>query len=64
MYVKVVNTSKQQNKQTVGTNDWDDNAMFCGASDCETGKRIKSRVPHKQKKYSSRIDLSALRLVL
>ncbi len=53
--------SEQQNKQT---SVWCNSAMCCGASDCETSKRLNVHNARKQKKFIQNIKLPAIRAML
>lgn len=53
--------SEQQSKQN---NSWEHSAMFCGASDCETSKRLNVKNVRKQKKFTQNIKLNTLRTML
>ena len=53
--------NEQQNKQSPN---WYTSAMCCGASDCETSKRLNVHGIRKQKKFTPNIKLTALRTML
>ena len=53
--------NEQQNKQSPN---WYTSAMCCGASDCETSKRLNVHGVRKQKKFTPNIKLTALRTML
>ena len=53
--------SEKQNKQTLN---WYTSAMCCGASDCETSKRLNVHNVPKQKKFTQDIKFPALRAML
>jgi len=48
----------EQTSATVNT------AMCCGASDCETSKRLNVQGNRKEKKFIQNIKLSAIRMML
>jgi len=43
---------------------WNNSAMCCGASDCETSKRLNVHSVRKPKKFTKNIKLNALRTML
>jgi len=53
--------NEQQAKQT---GNWYISAMCCGASDCETSKRLNVHSVHKPKKFTKNIKLNSLRTML
>ena len=53
--------SEQQNKQT---SNWYSSAMCCGASDCETSKRLNVQSVRKQKKFTQNIKFPSIRAML
>ena len=53
--------NEQQNKQAEF---WRNSAMCCGASDCETSKRLNVHNECKRKKFTSNIKLNTLRTML
>ena len=53
--------NEQQAKQT---GNWHISAMCCGASDCETSKRLNVHSVRKQKKFTKNIKFNALRAML
>ena len=53
--------NKLQNEQN---GYWYISAMCCGASDCETSKRLNVHSAHKPKKFTKNIKLSSLRAML
>ena len=53
--------NEQQSKQTES---WNNSAMCCGASDCETSKRLNMHNERKQKKFTRNIKLNTLRTML
>jgi len=53
--------NEQQDKQA---ENWYNGAMCCGASDCETSKRLNVHNKRKQKKFTRNIKLNTLRTML
>jgi len=53
--------NEQQGKQT---ENWNNSAMCCGASDCETSKRLNMHNERKRKKFTRNIKLNTLRTML
>jgi len=53
--------SEHQNKQT---SNWYTSAMCCGASDCETSKRLNVHSVRKQKKFTKNIKFSTIRTMI
>ncbi len=53
--------NEQQNKQS---SNWYHSAMCCGASDCETSKRLNVHGVRKQKKFTQDIKFPTIRTML
>jgi len=57
----MIQESEQQSRQICTSNA---NAMCCGASDCETSKRLNVHCVRKQKKFTKNINFPAIRMML
>jgi len=51
-------------QQNIQTSNWYTRAMCCGASDCETSKRLNVHGVRKQKKFTPNTKFPAIRTML